>query len=88
MKYITLQAFSIRSGYSAGAVRQKINRGEWIDGKQYVKAPDGRILINIEEFEKWAEESLLEAKRLSKSHSRTKAKGVVNLSHLSPRPLT
>jgi hypothetical protein len=36
------------------AVRSKIKRGDWLEGQVWIKAPDGRILINTEGFEKWA----------------------------------
>ncbi|MBS0586775.1 MAG: DUF3596 domain-containing protein [Proteobacteria bacterium] len=53
--YVTIKKFCADTGYSPDAVRSKISHGDWEIGKEYIKAPDGRILINIEGFEKWAE---------------------------------
>jgi hypothetical protein len=53
VRYITIDKFSELSGYSAGAVRQKIQRGDWLEGEVFFKAPDGRILINLEGYHKW-----------------------------------
>jgi hypothetical protein len=35
------------------AMRRKIERGEWVEGKVWTRAPDGPILISISGFEKW-----------------------------------
>lgn len=50
----TVALFCKESGYSEKAVRHKIDRGIWLKGHQYVKAPDGRILIDTEAIERWA----------------------------------
>ena len=41
-------------GYSQKAIRRKIETGVWMEGYEYIRAPDGRILIDIAGFEKWA----------------------------------
>lgn len=41
-------------GYSQKAIRRKIETGVWIERYEYIRAPDGRILIDIAGFEKWA----------------------------------
>lgn len=53
--YVTIKKFCADTGYSPDAVRSKIARGDWKQGREYIKAPEKRILINIEGFEKWAE---------------------------------
>jgi len=53
LNWLTIRKFSIESGYTEDAVRSKIKRGEWLEGHIWVKAPDGRILINTEGFESW-----------------------------------
>tara|TARA_R110001606_G_scaffold395190_2_gene566933 strand:+ start:8341 stop:8787 length:447 start_codon:yes stop_codon:yes gene_type:complete len=52
-KYVTIGKFSELSGYSKRAVEAKINKGVWADGIHYRRAPDNRILVDIEVFEKW-----------------------------------
>ena len=54
LRWLTIEKFAMESGYTPDAVRSKIKRGNWLEGKVWIKAPDGRILINTEGFEKWA----------------------------------
>lgn len=53
LKWVTLQAYAASSGYSVGALRQKINRKQFEEGVHYRKAPDGRILLNVAECQNW-----------------------------------
>jgi len=51
--WVTLQVYAASSGYSVGALRQKMRRGQFIEGKHFRRAPDGRVLMNVEECQKW-----------------------------------
>ena len=53
LRWLTIEKFAAESGYTPDAIRSKIKRGDWPEGKVWVKAPDGRILINTEGYEKW-----------------------------------
>jgi hypothetical protein len=53
VRRLTIEKFSAESGYTPDAVRSKIKRGDWLEGHVWIKAPDGRILIDIEGYEKW-----------------------------------
>ena len=55
MKWVTIRRFSELSGYSEEAVRMKTKNGTWAYKVHFTKAPDGRILINLEEVQKWVE---------------------------------
>jgi hypothetical protein len=55
MKYVTIKKFADMSGYSEDAIRAKTKNGTWAYRVHFTKAPDGRILINIEEVEKWVQ---------------------------------
>lgn len=55
LRYVTIKRFAELSGYSEDAVRSKIGGGIWVEGVQYKRAPDNRVLINIEGYEKWVE---------------------------------
>ena len=46
--------FCQESGYSEKAVARKIEDGVWVEGREYVRAPDGRLLIDMDGFNKWA----------------------------------
>ena len=41
------------TGYSEKAIRKKIETGVWLEGHEYHRAPDKRIVINIEGVQKW-----------------------------------
>jgi hypothetical protein len=78
-------------GYSEAAIRAKISDGTWQEFQQWIKAPDGRIMIIIEGVNQWVEaglESKQHLKAVSKSPSCIKAKGVAKGLSLSPPPLT
>lgn len=53
MRWLTIEKFSAETGYTPDAVRSKIKRGDWLEGKVWIKAPDGRILMDTEGYEKW-----------------------------------
>lgn len=54
LRFLTIEKFSQESGYSPDAVRCKIKRADWLEGEVWVKAPDGRVLIDTEGYEQWA----------------------------------
>ena len=55
LRFVTIDRFSYLSGYSPDAVRSKIKRGDWLEGQVFIKAPDGRILISTEGYERWVQ---------------------------------
>lgn len=54
VRYVTIKRAAEMTGYSQAAIRHKIERGDWREGKEYVRAPDGRILVNLKGYEAWA----------------------------------
>jgi hypothetical protein len=54
-KYVLLPLAEAITGYTVKAIERKIERGDWVEGKVWIRAPDGRILINIPGYEKWVE---------------------------------
>lgn len=90
LKYVTIKKMAELTGYSEQAIRDKIHQGVW-SPHMWVKAPDNRILVNTEEYEKWAEtdaECDQLPKAQLKSPSCIKANNARSGSHLSPPPLT
>lgn len=61
IKYVTIEKFAELTGYTDKAVRDKMYKGVFVRGKHYQKAPDGRVLINLEEYQKWVESQHLAA---------------------------
>jgi hypothetical protein len=53
-RLVTLSLFETVSGYSEKAVRRKIEDGVWLQGHEFIKAPDGRILVDMEGYHRWA----------------------------------
>jgi hypothetical protein len=68
IRWVTVKKFADESGYSEAAVRRKIQDRKW-PAAVWIKALDGHILINIEEYEKWVE-SAREAPALIRDISR------------------
>lgn len=91
MRYMTVRKFASESGYTEDAIRSKIRDGVWRLGEIWVKAPDGRTLIDMEGYETWVEAGVVSGQcqtRASRSRSCTAAFGAVSASHSSPPPLT
>lgn len=59
-RYVTIEKCSELTGYTPGAIRQKIARGEWLEGAMFTRAPDHRILIDLQGYESWAENRLVQ----------------------------
>ncbi|MGB9088139.1 MAG: excisionase [Pseudomonas farsensis] len=54
-RWVLINRAAELTGYSEDAIRHKVKNGTWAQGRIWRKAPDGRITINIAEYDKWAE---------------------------------
>ena len=54
-RYVLLTMAAQMTGYTVKAMERKIERGDWIEGKVWLRAPDGRILIDMWGFQRWVE---------------------------------
>lgn len=54
-QWVLIKRFAEITGYSENAVRHKVKNGTWVEGRIWRKAPDGRIFVNVAEFERWVE---------------------------------
>ena len=54
-RYVLLPLAQQVTGYSIKAMQRKIERGDWIEGKVWRRAPDGRIHIDLQGYERWVE---------------------------------
>lgn len=54
-RYVLIPLASVVTGYTVKAIERKIERGDWPEGRLWRRAPDGRILIDLEGYRKWAE---------------------------------
>lgn len=90
-RYVTIKKAVELTGYTDTAIRQKIDNDVWKEGEVWLRAPDNRILIDMEGYELWAEtgrasEQLRKhpLKSLSPLRESSAGKG----SGSGPRPLT
>lgn len=51
-RFVTVKMASAVTGLSEIAIRNKIVRGVWIEGREYVRK-DGRIFIDLRGYERW-----------------------------------
>ncbi|NUZ07620.1 excisionase [Piscinibacter koreensis] len=52
-RYVTIELASTLTGYTPSAMRTKISRGVWLEGREWVRAPDGHVLIDMRGYERW-----------------------------------
>lgn len=52
-RYVRLPVFEREVGYTVKAVEKKVETGAWTEGREYHRAPDGHILVDMEGFSKW-----------------------------------
>lgn len=89
-RFVTIEKAAELTGYPPDAIRSKKRDGIWREGHEWIAAPDGRILIDMEGYEKWVEtDGVLNPPRkaVSKSRVSTRAGGAVSASLSSPLPL-
>lgn len=90
-KYQTVRRFAAESGYTERAIYAKCEDGTWLQGEVWIRAPDGRKLISVEGYEEWVESGQASEQRQGRalrSVSCSTASNAVNVSRLSPAPLT
>lgn len=54
-RYVTIPLAAALHGYTVEAIETKIARGVWTEGREYRRAPDGRILVDMRGVERWVE---------------------------------
>lgn len=53
-RFVTIELASAMTGFSPAAIRAKINKGIWLERRQWIKR-EGRVLIDMKGFEQWVE---------------------------------
>jgi hypothetical protein len=73
--YVTIPLAAQVTGFTEKAIRRKIEEGVWLEGREFVKAPDGHILISIKGYSQWVEKGWVSrsANDPSASHSPLRA---------------
>jgi hypothetical protein len=55
-RFVTVDLASSMTGLSASAIRTKIARSIWVEGREYVRAPDGHLMIDLRGYEEWVQQ--------------------------------
>lgn len=55
-RFVTVELASTVTGLSAGSIRNHINRGDWVERREYVRS-HGRIFVDLKGFEKWVQQA-------------------------------
>ncbi len=54
-RYVRVSRFALLTGYTEKAVYHKIADGVWLERREYRRAPDGNICIDLKGYERWVE---------------------------------
>lgn len=52
--YVTVELAAAVTGYTVKAIQRKIESGAWLEGAEFVRAPDGRTLVSMQGYCRWA----------------------------------
>lgn len=52
-RYVTVRTYAAISGRTEKAIRRKIEDGKWIERREFIRDPDGTILIDCEGVQRW-----------------------------------
>lgn len=53
-RLVTIDVATACTGYTRKAIERKIASGVWLENFEFVRAPDGHILVDLEGYERWA----------------------------------
>lgn len=52
VRFVTIDLAATLTGLTAKAIRRKIERGSWLEGRQY-KRQDGGVYVDLRAYEAW-----------------------------------
>lgn len=52
---VTIDLAAACTGLTRKAIERKIERGDWLQGREYHRGPDGRIYVDMAGYERWVE---------------------------------
>ena len=56
--YVLLPLSATITGLTVKAMRHKIDRGQWLLGREYIKGPDGHVYLSMKGFASWVESAM------------------------------
>lgn len=54
-QHVLIPLASALTGMTEKAIRRKIEEGVWIEGREWWRAPDGHIYVDLKGHAKWVE---------------------------------
>lgn len=57
--YVLIPKAAEMTGYTERAIKEKIAKGVWRQGLEWIKAPDGHRMINLPGVARWVESALV-----------------------------
>ena len=55
--YVTVALAATITGLTEKAIRRKIEDGKWIEGREFLRSPDGGIFISLKGYQQWLEQA-------------------------------
>lgn len=52
-RWVLIDVVTQETGYTKDAIYAKKKRGQWVKGRFWVEAPDGRIAFNLGQIQRW-----------------------------------
>ena len=76
VRYVSVNRAADLTGYSECAIRAKISTGVWAEGKEWKWGADGKQLVDLQGYDRWAELMGRPSMRGRKPSSSTSIEGV------------
>lgn len=54
-RYVLLKLASQLTGYTVKAIQRKIESGVWTQDQVWIRAPDGRIMVDLVGYHRWVQ---------------------------------
>lgn len=52
-RYVLLPLAALITGYTFKAMQRKIERNDWREQREYRRAPDGHVMLDVTGYENW-----------------------------------
>lgn len=52
-RYVTVKKAATMVGLTEEAIRKRVQRGVWLEGREWVRDPLGRIMLDTEALDRW-----------------------------------
>lgn len=52
-RFVMIRVYALVSGFTEKAIRRKIEDGVWVENREYIRSPDGHVMIDREGVQRW-----------------------------------